>query len=88
LVDRAGSKRIRVLTAIVPPPAGRVARLLGERLRATSFCLVIRRRHLQLTWLLVVAARESGRLKRLIAELTPLVEDKIPTPICCWPWPR
>jgi hypothetical protein len=79
----AGEKRIRILTAIVPagaPPA-EFARALGERPRATSFPVSSIggvRGIYSSAWSLVAAARESGRLKRLIADLTPLVEDKVP----------
>jgi len=79
----AGAKQVRVLTALVPagaPPA-EFARVLAERPRATSFPVssIGNVRGIYSTaWSLVTAAKESGRLKRLIAELTPLVENKTP----------
>ena len=79
----AGANRIRMLTAIVPtgaPPA-EFARALGERPRASSFqvsSIGEVRGIYSSAWSLVVAARESGKLKRLIADLTTLVEKKVP----------
>ena len=74
---------IRVLTALVPTlaPPVEFARALGERPRTTSFPIssIGEVRGVFCTaWSLVVAARESGRLKRLMTELGPLVDKKIP----------
>lgn len=73
---------VRVLTALVPtiaPPA-EFARALGERPRSTSFpvsSIGEARGVFSTGWSLVVAARDSGRLKRLITDLGPLVEKKV-----------
>ncbi|HEY2253711.1 MAG TPA: DUF1583 domain-containing protein, partial [Planctomycetaceae bacterium] len=78
-----GSIRVRVLTALVPTgtPPPEFARVLGERPRANSFPVASIgnvRGIYSSAWSLVTAARETGRLKRLITELTPLVENKTP----------
>jgi hypothetical protein len=79
----AGSNRIRVLTALVPTgtPPPEFARVLGERPRPTSFPVSsignVRGIYCS-AWSLVAAARETGRLKKLITALTPLVENKTP----------
>jgi hypothetical protein len=75
--------KIRVLTVLVPTltPPLEFARALGERPRDTSFPISsIGGVHgiFSTGWSLVVAARESGRLKRLIADLGPLVDKKVP----------
>jgi len=75
-------QRVRVVTVLVPtirPPA-EFARALGERPRDSSFpiCSIGEVRGVFSTgWSLVIAARECGRLKRLMAELGPLVEKKV-----------
>ncbi len=76
-------KKLRHLTALVPtfaPPA-EFARALGERTRANSFSVSSIggvRGIFSSEWLLVVAAQKSGKLKRLVADLMPLVEQKVP----------
>ena len=77
------SQKVRVLTALVPTlgPPVEFARALGERPRSTSFPISAIgevRGVFSTAWSLVVAARDSGRLKRLITELAPLVDQKIP----------
>ena len=82
--DRAGSSnRVRILTALVPTgaPPPEFARVLGERPRPTSFpvsSIGHVRGIYSSAWALVAAAREAGRLKKLITQLTPLVESKTP----------
>lgn len=74
---------IRVYTALVPTtaPPQEFARVLGERPRDTSFPLASIGEVQGLfstAWSLVLAARESGQLKRLIAEVGPLAEKQVP----------
>ena len=75
--------KIRVLTILVPtlaPPA-EFARELGERPRSTSFpvsSIGEVRGIFSTAWSLVVAARESGRLKRLLTDVGQLVDNQIP----------
>ena len=76
-------RSVRVLTALVPTfgPPVEFARALGERPRSTSFPISSIgevRGVFSTAWSLVVAARDSGRLKRLKTELAPLVDQKIP----------
>ncbi len=82
-IPESSPPTVRVLTTLVPtlsPPA-EFARALGERPRDTSFpvsSIGEVRGVFSTSWSLVVAARDSGRLKRLMTELGPLVEKKIP----------
>lgn len=74
---------VRILTAQVPmmaPPA-EFARALGERPRSTSFSIadIGGVRGLFCTgWMLAQAAKDSGRLSRLIKDLEPLARDTVP----------
>ncbi|MEK6258637.1 MAG: DUF1583 domain-containing protein [Planctomycetota bacterium] len=75
--------KIRVLTVLVPTlaPPVEFARALGERPRGTSFpvsSIGEVRGIFSTAWSLVVAARESGRLKRLMTDVGPLVDKKVP----------
>lgn len=78
-----GPAKIRMLTALVPtltPPA-EFARALGERPRENAFSVATIGNVpgiFSTASSLVVAARDSGRLKRLIADLEPLVEKNVP----------
>jgi len=77
--DRKG---IRLLTAIVPqdaPPAA-FARVIGERPRDTTFSVAEIngvRGLFSSGWLLVSAAEEAGRLRRLVTQLESLAAEKI-----------
>ncbi len=78
-----GPPRIRILTALVPTisPPQEFARALGERPRSTSFPIASVgevRGVFSTGWSLVVAARESGKLKRLIADLSQLADRGVP----------
>lgn len=82
-ISTAPKSRVRLLTALVPTlaPPSEFARFLGERPRPSSFPVasIGGVRGLYCTaWELVVAARESGRLKRLMTEVRPLIERKTP----------
>ena len=76
--------KILHLMALVPtvaPPA-EFARALGERPRSSTFpvgSIGAVRGIFSSAWSLVVAARESGHLKRLTSELNLLVDRKIPS---------
>ena len=75
-------RHIRVLTSLVPgqAPPHEFARAVGERPRSRSFTIaeVNSVRGLFSTgWLLVQAARETGRLNSLIKELTSLAEQQV-----------
>ena len=82
-IPEGSPPKIRHLLALVPtvaPPA-EFARALGERPRAHSFpaASIGQVRGIYSSgWSLVVAARESGRLKRLTTELSLLVDQKVP----------
>lgn len=74
--------KVRVVTVLVPvqAPPMEFARALGERPRDTSFpvsSIGEVRGIFSTAWSLVVAARDSGRLKRLIADVEPLVDKKV-----------
>ncbi len=75
--------RIRILTSIVPtvvPPA-EFARVLGERPRSSTFPVASIGEVKGLfctSWLLVVAARDSGKLKRLMSDVRTSVDKKVP----------
>ena len=76
-------KQIRLLTAIVPQdaPPRAFARVIGERPRHTTFAIAeingIRGLFCS-GWLLVTAADEAGRLRRLVTDLEELVAEKTP----------
>jgi hypothetical protein len=75
--------KIRVLTVLVPTlaPPMEFARALGERPRDSSFpvpSIGEVRGVFSSAWSLIVAARESGRLKRLTTDLAKLVDQKVP----------
>jgi hypothetical protein len=72
--------KIRVLTVLVPTlaPPMEFARALGERPRDSSFpvpSIGEVRGVFSSAWSLIVAARESGRLKRLTTDLAKLVDQ-------------
>lgn len=75
--------RVRQFVVLVPTvaPPSEFARVLGERPRAQSFAVASIggvRGVFSTGWELVIAARESGRLKRLMADLRPLVDKRSP----------
>ena len=75
--------KIRVLTDLVPTlaPAAEFARALGERPRNTSFPISSIGEVpgiFSTAWSLVIAARDSGRLKRLITDVGRLVDKQTP----------
>ncbi len=75
-------KSLRILTTPVPTvaPPPEFARALGERPRPTSFPIASIggvRGLFSTAWSLVEAAKESGRLRRLINDLEPLAAQNI-----------
>lgn len=82
-MPQGARQSLRIFTRPVPmvAPPVEFARALGERPRPTSFPIasIGGVRGLSSTaWTLVESAKESGRLRRLISDLEPLVEQKIP----------
>ena len=82
-IPAESSSKIRVLTVLVPTVAPPVefARALGERPRSTSFpvsSIGDVQGIFSTAWSLVVAARDSGRLKRLMTDVGQLVDKKVP----------
>jgi hypothetical protein len=75
-------KSVRLLTAIVPQeaPPQVFARVIGERPRDSTFAVADVngvRGLFSSGWMLVAAAEESGRLRKLITDVEPLVAQKI-----------
>ena len=76
-------KHVRMLTAIVPQdaPPQVFARVIGERPRDSTFLVADVngvRGLFSSGWLLVASAEEAGRLRRLVAEVEPLVAQNVP----------